>query len=203
MTGIVFSDRVNVNCLDHENSMKKQTAGWADIKWYADTVLDIRGFSADMEWAKRAWALLEKTPLTQYATTQEFYQVLVRLFCLGEIVGTFNYCRMDEPFEPYERYAEWVDECELTKIRLIVLAGEDYYEDSYLEDWDGISEIVDVLIDREYDVVLEWLKVGFGGKNGLLRALVGPVADDDEESDPLMSEKLEEWAAGGFARQVF
>ena len=152
---------------------------WEEIKNDADAICNVRGFGVDLEWAKRAWVILEDTPLCEYSDFQESITIIVRLFCISEIIHIYNYFAMDESYEPYEAYSEWLDEIGLQKIELIILAGEEYYEDSYIEEYGEISEVINYLIERQYDMVVKWLIKGFGGKDKMIESLEDPSGKED------------------------
>ena len=180
--------------------MTANKALWEDVEGNATAIFDVRAFDVDMEWGKRAWTILSKTPLVNYSGPQGYYEILVKLFCLGEIVHIFNDLHMDERYDKYDEYTEWVDECELTKLRFVLLAGEEYYEDSYISEWGEISEVIDNLIEKEYSTVVEWLVAGFGGKELMLNYLVNPEREDDEDIDYPDNAQLFDWMNSGYPR---
>lgn len=149
-------------------------ATWEDIKKYADAICNVRACGIDLVWAKRAWQILEDTPLCDYSSSQEFNVIVIRLFCISEIIHIYNYFMIDESYEPYEAYSKWVDELGLQKIKLIMLAGQLYYEDSYVEEYGEISEVINHLMNMHYDMVIKWLVKGFGGRDSMVDSLENP-----------------------------
>lgn len=158
----------------------RNKASWKDIKDYADTICNVRAFSVDLEWAKLAWEILEDTPLCEYSNSQEFNTIIIRLFCISEIIHIYNYFSMDESYDPHEAYSEWLDEIGLQKIEMIILAGERYYEDSYIEEYGEISEVISHLIETQYNMVVKWLIKGFGGKDHMLASFASPSGKGSE-----------------------
>jgi hypothetical protein len=155
---------------------------WDDIKGVAEKIFNILTDGGDLEWAERAWHTIEKTLLCAYSDEQEYYRVLIRLFCLGEMYHIYNDLARNEPYEPGEKYSEWVDKSKLQKIRFIVLAGEDFYEDIYFE-YDYFSGVIHYLIEQEYQLVIRWLTSGFGDKDNLILSLersCGRSIEDEE-----------------------
>jgi len=182
-------------------------ATWEDIEGYAREICIVRADDTDLDWAKHAWEILEKTQLCEYSNSQEFNEIIVRLFCISEIIHIYNYFSMDERYEPYEAYEDWIISTGFQKIKLIVLAGEKYYEDSYVEEYGEISEVVDILIAKQYDMVIECLIKGFDGKNNMLDALDNPSGIENESSfscNSLPADKaigLYEWKEHDFTRE--
>ncbi|MCU7871344.1 MAG: hypothetical protein KZQ91_01230 [Candidatus Thiodiazotropha sp. (ex Lucinoma borealis)] len=162
--------------------MSVNKAAWEDISDYAEVICNVRAFGVDLEWARRAWGILQDTPLCEYSNSQEFNSIVIRLFCLGEIIHIYNYISMDESYEPYEAYCEWLDEIGIQKIELVVLAGEEYYSDSYIEEYGEISEVISHLMEMQYNMVVEWLIKGFGGKDNMIALLESPLEKVEDSS---------------------
>ena len=156
--------------------MKKAT--WTDIKEYADTICNVRTLDVDLKWAKLAWEILEDTPLCDYSSSQEFNIIIIRLFCITEIIHIYNYFSMGESYDPYDAYSEWLDNIGLQKIELVILAGEQYYNDSYIEEYGEISEVINHLVAIEYDMVIKWLIKGFSGKDNMIATLEDPSGNE-------------------------
>jgi hypothetical protein len=87
---------------------------------------------------------------------------------------------MDECYDPYEAYCEWIDEIGIQKIDLVILAGEEYYSDSYIEENSEISEVINHLIEMQYDMVVKWLIKGFGGKSNMIDLLEFPTGNEED-----------------------
>jgi|WetSurMetagenome_2_1015567.scaffolds.fasta_scaffold212863_2 hypothetical protein len=146
-------------------------ATWETIKEIAANIFNILSSGNDIEWAETAWRHIEKTPLVNFSNEEEYYSVLVYLFCLGELYHEYNDIARDERYERDIKYTEWVNESRLQKIRFVLLAGENYYQDYYIEEYDGIFEVIDGLIDKQYPAVIELLVNIFGGRNELMMSL--------------------------------
>jgi hypothetical protein len=157
-----------------------EKATWEKIKDYADAICNVRAFGVDLEWVKRAWEILEDTPLCEYSGSHEFNTIIIRLFCISEIIHIYNFFAMDESYEPYDAYPEWLDEVGIQKIELIVLAVAEYYEDSYIEEYGEISEVINHLMEMQYNIVVKWLIKGFGGQDKMIESLENPSGKDDE-----------------------
>jgi hypothetical protein len=194
-----------------------KVATWETIKEIATNIFNILSSGNDIEWAESAWRHIEKTPLAYFSNEEEYYSVLVCLFCLGELYHEYNDIARDERYERDVKYAEWVNESRLQKLRFVFLAGEDYYNDYYINEYDGIFEIIDRLIDKQYPVVIELLINSFGDRNKLIKSLEkssgrssGDGLTEDElielgvEPEELMISyetiNLYEWKEYGFPR---
>lgn len=181
--------------------MKSKKVTWDEINDYVRIIFNVRAYDADKIWAKRAWSILDQTPLLRYSNDKEYYHVLVRLFCLGEIIHIFNDYWLDVRFDRDVTYADWVDECSISKLKLVLLAGEDYFEDYYITEYQEIAEVVDHLIDLEYPIVLEWLLTGFGDQYELITALLDPDENDEDIKGPMNNmPELYEWVENLFPR---
>lgn len=148
-----------------------KVATWETIKEIATNIFNILSSGNDIELAESAWRHIEKTPLAYFSNEKEYYSVLVCLFCLGELYHEYNDIARDERYERDVKYAEWVNESSLQNIIFASLAGEDYCQDYYIEENDGIFEVIDRLIDKQYPTVIEMLVNSFGGRNELMMSL--------------------------------
>jgi hypothetical protein len=194
-----------------------KVATWEVIKEIATNIFHILSSGGDIEWAESAWRHIEKTPLAYFSNEQEYYYVLVFLFSLGDLYHEYNEIARDERYERDVKYPEWVNESELQKIRFVVLAGEDYWQDYYIDYNDGIFEVIDSLIGKQYSEVIEVLINSFGGRNELMRTLEissGRLSEDAlsegefielgfKIEDTIISYEtinLDEWMKYGFPR---
>ncbi len=178
---------------------------WDDIKGLAKNIFNILTYEGDLEWAEDAWHIIEETPLCTYSNEQEYYRVVIRLFCLGEMYHIYDSLISYEPYERYDKYSEWVDASELQKIRFVVLAGESFYEDIYF-DLNGFFDVINYLIEQEYQLVVNWLVCGFGNYINLLQSLEISSRRHREDDVPynwtISNEtgRIFEWGEAGFSR---
>ena len=172
-----------------------------------------------MKWAEMIWREVEKTTLAYYSSETEHYGVILNLFSLAELFNIYNYLAFDEEYDRKYKYYEWVDELGLSKLKFILLAGDEFHDDEYI---DEIWGPLDALIDKKYnDFVLELTKI-IGGKDNLLISLEKSgnnfVEDEEsfEEDDHIYNNismenysvshrfsKIFDWKEQGFPRDYF
>ena len=169
------------------------------------------GFFSDLglRWIRKAWNFIENSPLSEYTNDQEYYLVTIRLFCLGEIVRVYHTCISESYYNYHEHYTKWVNgedkvdgykidyTDKLERIKYVILAGEEYYSDEYLED-DGICHVIDHLIEEEYENVLMVVISGFGGKEKFFSSLKD-IFNFQPDMDP---DKLSYWYEENFYRHI-
>jgi len=201
-----------------QNKSDVKVTTWEVIQKEAKKVFNYFTYGKDLDWAESAWRFIEKTHLSNYSSDSEFYRVIIRLFALGELFYIYMELAFHERYERNEKYVQWVDELELSRIEIVLLAGDDYRDDSFIVEFEAIAEPVDELIKIEYDRVINTLIEGFGSEDDLLISLEKAASNWDEESIMAWEEAIErgyypaeaiiypeslklfEWKESGFTR---
>lgn len=167
-----------------ENPSKVKVATWETIKDSAEKIFNYYTYNEDFKWAETIWRKVEKTPLAYYSSETEHYSVILNFFSLAELFNIYNYLRYDEEYDRTYKYPEWVDELDLSRLKLVLLADEEYHDDEYIVEFDGIYEPLNALIEEKYsDFISELVKI-MGGEENLLISLekTGDSSGEDEDS---------------------
>lgn len=159
--------------------MNMKRASWEEVSDFAEKICQVRASDIDLVWAKQAWDILSDTPLCEYSNEMEYKLIKIRLFCIAEIIHIYNYLSMDETFDANYSYYEWLDESGIQKIEIVILAGEEYYFDSYIEEDGEICEVISYLIETQYDMIVKWLIKGFGSKDKMMESLESPLGTEE------------------------
>lgn len=94
---------------------------WEEVKGYANDLFNIWIGHYEINWAHKAWNILEKTGLTRYETDLEKHKVLIRLLTLATLYAEFCKLAFEESICLY--YYGWIDLLDLNKFRLAQLIG--------------------------------------------------------------------------------
>ena len=104
---------------------------------------------------------------------------------VGPVLAEFVhiYCHLSdiEKFERAYEYFEWVSECELSRVKLALMCGEEYLEDRFVDvDDDAPFETVNRLISEEYPRLVKLVEGMFGGPDQLMESLEKCRYGDDD-----------------------
>jgi hypothetical protein len=147
-------------------------------------------------WANKAWSILSKAKLTQYATGVERAEVVVRFLTLTGIFADFYEIAFQDGFEP--EYTELAESLELSPLRVGQLIGRDADCDDGQEDSELYRDALRYLVSEARSEVCQTLIEGFGNAPALFISLwrANPyyadkeiVSDDDIVNDDLTPEK--------------
>jgi hypothetical protein len=156
-------------------------------------------------WARKAWSLLSKAKLTQYATGVERAEVVVRFLALTGIFADFYEIAFQDGFEP--EYTELAESLDLSPLRVGQLIGRDANCDGQ-DDSELYSDALRQLASEARGEVCRALIEGFGNAPGLFISLWRSnsyyadediVSDDDIVNSDLTPEKhiAYEWITEG------
>lgn len=143
---------------------------------------------SELEWAERAWGMLEKAGLTAYRDAVEETRVRVRLLALATIY--WDFCRLgaDESFGWDELNYHASESLEIGAFRLAQLAGPALDAGDYNAEESGLVEsALRHLIVEERPAIGTALIKGHGDEWTFLKALFATIKtppDPPEDDEP-------------------
>jgi hypothetical protein len=135
-------------------------------------------------WLRKAWDALSNARLTQYDTSIERAEVLIRFLALTGIFADFYEIAFQDGFEP--EYTELAESLDLSPLRIGQLIGRDANCDEGQDDSKLYSEALQHLASEARTEVCRTLIEGFRNAPGLFISLwrANPYyADEDIISD--------------------
>lgn len=179
------------NQREFRNPSQVKVATWEVMKPYAQKVLHITTWGNETKWLEKTWRVVEKTIWGQYSDAFEWHRVVVRMFALAEVVHIYCHLSDIDQFSRDSEYSEWVDECDLSKVKLAVLCGEEYLEDSMVDyDQGSPFDIVNHLIEEEYPRMIKVVEDALGGPQGFIKGLYDWIHDTEDEERITVKEAM-------------
>lgn len=174
------------------NPRKVSVATWEIIGRFS-SLARISGSLGEVQWLEAAWREVEKTTWAQYSDDFEWHRVILRFLSLVEFVHIYCHLADIESFEREYKYFEWVDECDLSRVKLAVMCGENFLEDRFVDvENNAPYETTDELLDQEYPRIIELVADSLGGPDAMLQSLYMAIeannlsnisADSDESTE--------------------
>lgn len=162
---------------------------WSEVKDGAGEVFKVWVLGSELEWAERAWAMMEKAGLTTYGDAIEETRVRVRLLALATIY--WDFCRLgaDEDIGWDELNEHAIENLHIDPLRLGQVVGPAFEADDYgSEGSDLFESALRQLIVKERRAIGSAIIKGHGDEWTFLKALFAttklrPEPPDDEDDD--------------------
>jgi phage protein U len=148
----------------------KLTVSWNDISDSVEEMLWGIGWSNEMKllWVEKAWGGIVKNGLADYRDDLELHSVYIRLFSIVVLYGEFCSMTMEETFSP--DFNEWMDNAELSPIRIGQMVGPSHNLDEF-DTYNLIESSISTLTEKAKREVLISLIKEFGDINLLFVGL--------------------------------
>lgn len=185
---------------DFRNPEKVLVGTWHVLKKYRRIVV-VTGNEGEVKWVEWAWRKIERTIWAQHSDEFEWHRVLVRFFALAEIVRIYCHLAQIQDFEREYIYGEWIDECDLSKVKLAVMCGEKFLEDEFV-DSDGAYQTIDHLLNQEYPNIIRILQNCLGSNDGIMKSLHAAIEGNEEGETVEFSDEFLEAADLHVPREV-
>jgi hypothetical protein len=149
---------------------------WDELEEIGKLAFDVWVDQPELNWAKEAWARLSEKGLTRYADELEKTEVKMRFLALAGLYHDFCYKGWGETSCPM--YRMWIDEMEISGVRLGQLVGRDPGVSGEEED-DLHYSAARKLIRKARPEVFAALLEAYGGTSGLLVSLWNSLKTHD------------------------
>jgi hypothetical protein len=169
---------------------------WDELQPALDLSHSVWNKAEKKAWARKAWSIMSKAKLTQYATRVERAEVIVRFLTLTGIFADFYEIAFQDGFEP--QYTELAESLDLSPLRVGQLIGRDAASVDDQDDSELYSDALQHLASEARREVYRALIEGFGSESGLFISLWRAndsytdeelVSDDDIVNTDLSPEK--------------
>ena len=168
-----------------------KTLNWNDVKDGAGDLFNVWCLGSELEWAERAWGILETAGLTSYRDAVEETCVRVRLLALATLY--WDFCRLgkEESFGWDDLYELATESLAIEPFRLAQVAGTVLEAGDYNAEESGLVEsALRHLIVEERPAIGKAVIKGYGDEWTFLKALFAttklpadPPEDGDEEAE--------------------
>ena len=174
---------------DNANQAPGSVLTWDEVKDGASEIFNVWVLGSEMQWAERAWAMLEKAGLTTYRDAVEETLVRVRLLALASLY--WDFCRLgaDEDIGWDELNEHATENLGIEPFRLAQVVGPAFEADDYRTEGTELFEsALRHVIVEERPAIGSVVSKGYGDDWTFLKALfasiklpVDPPEDGDEE----------------------
>ncbi len=174
---------------DNANQAPGSVLTWDEVKDGASEIFNVWVLGSEMQWAERAWAMLEKAGLTTYRDAVEETLVLVLLLALAILY--WDFCRLgaDEDIGWDELNEHATENLGIEPFRLAQVVGPAFEADDYRTEGTELFEsALRHVIVEERPAIGSVVSKGYGDDWTFLKALfasiklpVDPPEDGDEE----------------------
>ena len=167
-----------------------KTLNWNDVKDGARNLFKVWCLGSELEWAERAWAMLEKAGLTNYSDAVEETRVRVRLLALATIYWDFCRIGADEDIGWDDLNEHATENLGIEPFRLAQVAGPAFDADDNGSEGSSLVEgaLRQVIVEERPAIGTAIIK-GFGDVGAFLSALFAtikppPEPPEDGEEEP-------------------
>jgi hypothetical protein len=179
---------------------------WDELQPAFDLSYSVWDEEEKRTWARKAWNLLGRAKLTQYETSVERAEVVIRFLALTGIFADFYEIAFQDGFEP--DYVEVAESLDLSPLKVGQLIGRDANCDDGQDDSELYGDALLYLANEARGEVYRALLKGFGNASQIFISLWRAnsyyadeelVLDEDIVSNDLTPEKhiAYEWITEG------
>ena len=182
---------------DNANQTPGSVLTWDEVKDGAGEVFNVWVLGSELQWAERAWAMLEKAGLTTYRDAVEETLVRVRLLALASLYWDFCRLRADEDIGWDELHEHATENLGIEPFRLAQVVGSAFEADDYeAEGFELVESALRHLIAEERPAIGSAVINGYGDQWTFLKALFASIklpADppEDGDEDPQANDEIE------------
>ena len=172
---------------DNANQAPGSVVTWKEVKDGASEIFNVWVLGSEIQWAGRAWAMLEKAGLTTYRDAVEETLVRVRLLALASLY--WDFCRLgaDEDIGWDELHEHAIENLGIEPFRLAQVVGPTLDADDYgAEEFGLVESALRHLIVEERPAIGSVVSKGYGDDWTFLKALFASIklpADPPEDGD--------------------
>jgi hypothetical protein len=161
---------------------------WEEIEDNARNLFRVWVTGSEVEWARRAWVILEDEKLTACDTALGLTRVQVRLLTLAVFYWDFCQLAHEEFWEETDLWLRATEDAGVSGFRVAQLVDEKFEESEFdSDDSDLLQCALIKLIEQERPVIARALIKGFGSEVKLLEAMetstTCPAGDDPEDAE--------------------
>lgn len=141
---------------------------WSAIARGAYHLFNVWVDCPELAWAQKAWEYLEAADQTRYGNDRERTRLLIRLLALAAFYH--SWCRAAWQ-EGEIDLSFWAGELGVSQASIARLSGDRAHQDHEGDAETPYDAVLTVLVEEEYDALVEILTKAFGGASGLFIAL--------------------------------
>ena len=172
---------------DNANQAPGSVLTWDEVKDGASEIFNVWVLGSEMQWAERAWAMLEKAGLTTYRDAVEETLVRVRLLALASLCWDFCRPAADEDIGWDDLNEHATENLGIEPFRLAQVVGPTLDADDYeAEEFGLVESALRHLIVDERPTIGSVVINGYGDDWTFLKALFASIklpADPPEDGD--------------------
>jgi hypothetical protein len=156
---------------------------WEDLEDDARNLFHVWVTGSELQWARRAWRILENQKLTAYDTALGLTRVQVRLLTMAVLYWDFCLLAHEEFWEETDLWLRATEDAGLSAFRVAQIVEKQFEEREFDSSESDLLQCALIkLTERERPVVARALIKGFGSEMKLLQAMEASTncADADD-----------------------